>query len=172
MRSTLRWIFCYFSPCPYCRKCLISKTENVSPTGKQLLLNEQMTSLQITAQGEFLLWIIRGWQVPWWRTESWWWSQVFRLFWDSVCYMAHKKCCEINTVVVFLLWIFAYRYSDCSFWQYHLFFFLVNVCIHIPQTLFFLMMSFVPLCVRFCNEFKGGLSLVWNTMVQRFVINI
>ena len=38
--SNLSLHFLLFSPCPYCRKCLISQTENVSPTGKRLLLKE------------------------------------------------------------------------------------------------------------------------------------
>ena len=49
--------------------------------------------------------------------------------------MAHKKCSEINTPLLFL-WIFAYKYVRfCSFRRRHLFF-----C-----------------AVKFCNEFKGDL---------------
>ena len=38
---------CQFSPCPNCRKCLTSQTENISPTGKHSPLKEQMTGLPI-----------------------------------------------------------------------------------------------------------------------------
>ena len=63
---------CYFSPCLYCGKSLISQTENDSPIRKQwgCLLQKQMTFLQIAAQREFFSRIAREWCVPWCRTNS------------------------------------------------------------------------------------------------------
>ena len=95
----------------------------LQPTGKQLLLKQQMTSLQIAAQRELRLRIVRERHVPWCRTETRrhresGFSSGFK---GSVRYMAHKQCCEITThdfvvvfvvvvdvvvVVVFLLYIF------------------------------------------------------------------
>ena len=58
-------LFAIFSLCPFWRKYLISQTENVSPFGKQLLLKEQLTGLQLAAQRE-----CRSRIVPWCRAES------------------------------------------------------------------------------------------------------
>ena len=69
VQPTLRCTFCYFSPCPYCRKSLLSKTGTVSTTGKQLLLKEQMTGLQIAAQRGCMSQFVREWSVPWCKTE-------------------------------------------------------------------------------------------------------
>ena len=53
----------FFFFCLPCGKCLISQTEKKMPTGKQLLLKEQVTVLQIAAQRDFLSRIVREWCV-------------------------------------------------------------------------------------------------------------
>ena len=78
MQLTLRCTFCYFSPCLYCRKCLISQTENASPTGK-VSFEGADDGIAIAAQREFLSPIVREWRVSWcvyWcRTESRQWRE-------------------------------------------------------------------------------------------------
>ena len=138
VQPTLHCTFCYFSPCPYCWKCLISKNENASPTGKQLLFwrckwltwRSQLSDNFCRGLSENNAYLDVGPKAEGWK------SQGFHLFVrQCLCYMAHKKCCEINTLVLLL----------------------VNFCIQIRQTLLFSMMSFVLLCVKFCNKFKGGI---------------
>ena len=101
---------------------------------------------------EFMSLIDREWRVSWCRTESRRRREsCFPPFvLGNVYYMAHKKCPEINTPG----------------------FFLVNLCIQIRQTLFFSMMSFVLLCVKVCNDFKGGLVQDWKTLLVKRKIKV
>ena len=104
-------------PTPTCQKCLISQIENVSPAGKQLLLKEQMAGLQTAAQRKLLSRIVGKRRIPRCRTGSQRRREScfpsFSL--GSVRDMGHKKCCEINNLVLICMCNFAYKYIRLLF---------------------------------------------------------
>ena len=116
--------FCYFSPCPYCWKCWISQTENILPTGKQLLLKEQMTGLHLRENfccglSENDMYLDVGLKVQWW-SESGFHHFFFRqcLLHGSQKMLWNKLPCSFLCVCAFL----HTNTSDCSFWLCHLLF--------------------------------------------------
>ena len=142
LATNLILYFLLFFTLPLLLKMLDFPSWKCSTHQKTVVLKELMRGLQISGQREFLSRIVREWHIPWCRTWSRW--PGVRFFPKKLgSYMAHKKCCEINTLVLFC----------------------VNFCMQTHQIFLFSVMLFVLLWVQFCNDFKGGLIQNLNTLV-------